>query len=76
MKILSGRESSIIALLAMSKGLSKSDKKRILKELSGEAFLIAKCVLNEYLGRNKEIIEVSEGFIEWVKSLKPIKYRK
>ncbi len=68
MKPLSGREASILALLAQSKSLSEFDKIKILATLEGNALKIAQNIIGE--SNDEEFIKIAaKGFIEWANEL-------
>jgi len=66
---LSGRESSILALLVQSKSLSTTDKERILNQLEGKALNIAKVLVGQAENQNKDTIDAAKSFVDWAKSL-------
>jgi hypothetical protein len=66
-KPLSGRESSVLALIAQSKKLSKMDKSKILASLDGRALKIAKAMLGYSKNFSKSILKAAEGFKKWAK---------
>lgn len=66
---LSGRESSLLALLAQSMSLSSAHKKRILRKLNGVALKIARIIIGIEQHPEKYNKIVAEGFMEWAKSL-------
>jgi hypothetical protein len=70
MKPLNGKESSVLALLAQCKGMSKNDKDRILKELSGRALRIANAIVYKNIEKSAKIITIANGFKNWAKSLR------
>ncbi len=67
-KILNGRESSILCLLAQCKGLTSKDKKRILSALEGHALKIAKVILGEKT-KSSRIREAAAGILDWAAKL-------
>jgi hypothetical protein len=66
---LSGREASILALLAQSCNLPDKDKTRILALLDGSALKIAKVIVGETSPVEKVRI-AAEGFTSWAKTLR------
>lgn len=62
MKPLTGREASILALLAQCSQLTVADRRRILGELNGQALRVAKAML---AGREN-------GFHGWARGLKTL----
>lgn len=69
LKTLNGRESSVLALLAMTEAFTKQDNERIFKTLSGHALKIAKVICG-YKSKSKIINKAAKGFIDWAKNLK------
>lgn len=72
-KPLTGREASVLAFLAQSKGLSMADKARILATLEGQALKIAQVIVGQAKHPTKSVIEVAQGFTSWATSLGPVK---
>lgn len=68
---LTGRESSILALLAQSRGLSAADKKRILGSLNGQALRIARCIVGLTKNPSASVRRAADGFIDWANKLPP-----
>jgi hypothetical protein len=68
-KPISGRESSVLALLAQTIDLSESDKERILSSLDGQALKIAKVIVGGKCS-NKQVRLAAKGFQDWAKNLK------
>jgi hypothetical protein len=67
MKVLTGRESSILALLAQCSNLTVKDKKRILSQLKGQSLKIANVILG---GKNtSSITKAANGFLNWANKL-------
>ncbi len=69
MKPLSGREASVLALLAQSRDLSAQDKKRILESLEGQALKIAKVMVGQAKNPAKSDRDAAEGFTAWANEL-------
>jgi uncharacterized protein YdaT len=69
--ILNGQESSILSLLAQSKGsIKKKEEEKILSVLHGKALEIAKEILHSGSSKKEDIKKAAEGFISWAKNLK------
>jgi len=66
---ISGREASILALLAQSPNLSASDKQRILCSLDGRALKIAKALVGETARPAKSIKDAADGFSAWAQRI-------
>jgi hypothetical protein len=64
MRPLTGRESSILALIAQSGGLSEGDKRRILAELDGPALEVARALCGEE-GVSEWAATAAAGLIGW-----------
>jgi hypothetical protein len=69
MKPLSGREASVLALLAQCLNLSVKDKRRYLSVLGGRALKIARVIVGETKHPSKSIQAAADGFIVWAKNL-------
>jgi len=69
MKSISGREASVLALLAQSPNLSASDKQRILGSLDGKALKIAKALVGETARPAKSVKDAADGFSTWAQSI-------
>ncbi len=70
-KPLSGREASVLALLAQSKGLSPSEKQRILSALNGQALKIARVIVGDEKRPARSFQVAAEGFTSWAKGMPP-----
>lgn len=66
-KPFSGREASVLALLAQSRSLPETDKRRILSTLRGKALKIAKVIVGDVKRSTKNIQTIANGFIDWAK---------
>lgn len=71
MKPLTGREASVLALLAQGEGLSPGDKRRILATLDGHALKIAKAIVGETKHPEARVRAAAEGFRAWARDLSP-----
>lgn len=79
---LSGREASVLALLAQSQSLSAAEKRRILSSLEGQALKIARVIVGQtkrptkmFVGRTKrstKAVRAAKGFRAWAKGLSPV----
>lgn len=70
MEPISGRESSILALLAQSRGsLTGADTRRILAALDGRALQIAKAIVGTHQRPSQAVQTAADGFIAWAQSL-------
>ena len=75
MKTLSGREASLLALLAQSEGSDASEKElqEIVSSLEGDARDIAEAIL-DFTGKKKkhteDVLRAAEGFRSWVASMR------
>jgi hypothetical protein len=72
MKPLSGREASVLALLAQSQSLSSEDKVRILSELNGQALKIAEVIIGKTNPLDRALVDAANGFTSWAKNLRPV----
>jgi hypothetical protein len=68
MSRLSGRESSVLALLARSRTLSKDEKRRLVEELEGEAKEIARVLVGQSRP-SPSANKAAQGFTDWAKGL-------
>lgn len=73
MKPLTGRESSILCILASCK-MTVVDEDRILSTLDGSAFRIGSAILGRTKRPSKAIQRAAEGFLEWARSLPVSEY--
>lgn len=73
MKAISGREASLLALLAQDGGLPKRDIERILGQLDGEARKIAEILVGRSTGGSKATRDAAEGLSDWAKGLIPVR---
>lgn len=69
MKPLSGREASLLALLAQSQSLTSSDKRRILSALDGDALEIAQAILGQARRPRGAVRDAAKGFKDWADGL-------
>lgn len=69
MKPLSGREASVLALLAQSQSLSDADKRRILSALDGQALKIAQAITGQTKHPAKSVRKAADGFRAWANRL-------
>lgn len=71
-EILSGHDSSILALLVQSQSLTSDDKQRILGTLNGRALEIARAITGEEKNPKENIRKAADGFITWAKGLNSV----
>lgn len=69
MKPISGKESSILALIAQSKDISEDEISEILSHLSGRSLSIAKTILKINKSPTKSVKLAADGFINWANNL-------
>lgn len=69
MKALTGREASVLAILAQSRALSVQDKERILSTLEGSALKIAKVIVGWARNPSKAHKTAAKGFLDWADKL-------
>lgn len=67
MKALSGREATLLALLAQNPALPESDKRRVLKQLNGQALSIAKTIVGTEKRPTDAMRAAAAGFSSWAK---------
>ena len=67
---ITGRESSILALIAQSKNLNSSDIEIVLGALSGRALEIAKVMLDKNVESSQSVKRAAQGFKNWAAQLK------
>jgi hypothetical protein len=68
-KPLTGREASVLALIAQSLSLSREDKDRILATLDGDALRIAKVMVGDITNPSKADKKAADGFHAWAAEL-------
>jgi hypothetical protein len=69
MKVLSGREATLLALLAQNPGMPETSKRRVLAQLNGQALNIAKVLVGEEKRASGPVKAAAEGFSSWAKGL-------
>ncbi len=69
MKALSGREASVLALLAQNPRMAEPAKKRVLKQLNGQALTIAKVIVGDEKRATGNVKAAAEGFNTWARRL-------
>lgn len=71
-KTLTGREASLLALLAQSKGsdISVEERDRVLSQLQGDARRIGEVLVGVAKRPRKDARVAAEGFQSWVSSMR------
>lgn len=70
-KPLTGREASVLAMLAQSRYLSKRETTAILATLQGAALRIARVLVGQASRPSAKDREAAQGFVDWARQLKP-----
>jgi hypothetical protein len=68
--VLSGRDSSVLALLAQSSSLPEQDKVRMLNSLQGKALEIGSFLIGREDQPSTEVRKAAEGLKNWAKQLR------
>lgn len=69
MKAISGREATLLALLAEARGMSAAEKRRILASLDGQALMIAEVLVGTSKRPTKAAKDAADGLSAWAKGL-------
>jgi hypothetical protein len=70
MKVLTGREASVLSLLAMAgHTMTPAKIKRALGTLEGDALAIGKTIVGKHRNPSKSVSKAASGFLAWAEQL-------
>lgn len=71
MQTITGREATVLALLAQSRGLTAADRRRILSVLDGLALKIAQAMCNKTMRVSKDVRAAADSLMRWANGITP-----